>query len=173
MLPVLLTIYFGLTNDWAKSSNKLLLLNALPALMGGAPQFNPNAIGGALAILLPLQFKALEHHRRTIKIGLIALTLIGLALSLTRGAWLALALVGGLWFAWRLLNQRIANQRTAWLMWLMGVLIVAVAGGVILFATPLGDRLLGVGGGRKKIWRNSIAPVGDYPLSGLGPGGFQ
>ena len=75
-LPVLITIYFVLTNDWAKSSNKLPLLNALPALIGGLPQFNPNVVGGSLAMLLPLQFKALEHQQRAIKFGLIALTLI-------------------------------------------------------------------------------------------------
>jgi hypothetical protein len=172
-LPVLLTIYFVLTNNWAESSNKLPLLSALPALIGGAPQFNPNVIGGALAMLLPLQIKALEHHRRAIKLGLIVFTLIGLALSLTRGAWLALALVGGLWFAWRWLNQRVANQRTARFIWLAGVLIVAVAGSVILFATPLGDRLLGLGGDRTNIWRNSIALISDYPLSGFGLGSFE
>ncbi len=59
-LPMLITIYFVLTNDWARSSNKLPLLSTLPALIDGAPQFNPNVVGGALAMLLPLQFKALE-----------------------------------------------------------------------------------------------------------------
>jgi hypothetical protein len=57
--------------------------------------------------------------------------------------------------------------------WLVGVLILAVAGGVILFATPLGDRLLGLGGDRTNIWRNSVALVGDYPLSGFGLGSFE
>lgn len=173
VLPVLITLYFMLTNDWAKSSNKLPLLSALPALIGGAPQFNPNVVGGSLAMLLPLQFKALEPHRRAIRLGLIALTLIGLALSLTRGAWLALIFVGGLWGAWRFLNQRSANQRTARIAWLTGVLIIAVAGGLLLIATPLGDRLLGLGGDRTNIWRNSVALIGDYPLSGFGLGSFE
>ena len=149
------------------------MLNALPALVGGAPRFNPNVIGGALAMLLPLQIKALAQHRRSIQIGLIALTLIGLALSLTRGAWLALSLVGGLWFAWRWLNRRVTNQRTARLVWLTGVIVLAVIGGAILFATPLGDRLLGLGGDRTNIWRNSLALIDDYPLSGFGLGSFE
>ncbi len=172
-LPVLLTVYFVMTNDWAKSSNKLPLLNTLPALIGGAPQFNPNVIGGALAMLLPLQIKAVEYHRRAIRLGLIAFTVIGLALSLTRGAWLALVLVGGLWIAWRWLNQRVTARRTARLIWLAGVLLIAIAGGVILFATPLGDRLLGMGGDRTNVWRNSFALLGDYPLSGFGLGSFE
>ncbi|MBI5566694.1 MAG: O-antigen ligase family protein [Chloroflexi bacterium] len=173
VLPALITIYFVLTNDWAKSSNKLPLLSALPALIGGLPQFNPNVVGGSLAMLLPLQWKALEHQQRAIKFGVIAITLIGLALSLTRGAWLALALVSGLWFAWRWLNQRMANQRQARWIWLAGVLALAVIGGVVIFATPLGDRLLGLGGDRTHIWRNSLALVGDYPLSGFGLGSFE
>lgn len=173
VLPVSLTLYFALTNDWAKSSNKLPLLSALPALIGGLPQFNPNVVGGSLAMLLPLQWKALEHQHRALKFGLIALTLIGLVLSLTRGAWLALGLIGGLWFAWRFLTRRIANQRTARVTWLVGVLILAVAGGVILFATPLGDRLLGLGGDRTHIWRNSIALAGDYVFTGFGLGSFE
>ncbi len=172
-LPPLITIYFVLTNDWAKSSNKLPLLNALPALIGGLPQFNPNVVGGSLAMLLPLQWKALEQQQRALKFGLIAITLIGLALSLTRGAWLALGLIGGLWFAWRMLNQRLVNPRTARIAWLIGVLILAVVGGVILFATPLGDRLLGLGGDRTHIWRNSLALVGDYPFTGFGLGSFE
>lgn len=172
-LPALITIYFVLTNDWAKSSNKLPLLNALPALVGGLPQFNPNVVGGSLAMLLPLQWKALEQQQRAIKFGSIALTVIGLALSLTRGAWLALILVSGLWFAWRVLNQRMANQRATRIAWLVGVLILAVVGSVVLFATPLGDRLLGLGGDRTHIWRNSLALVGDYPLSGFGLGSFE
>ncbi len=175
-LPTLITIYFVLTNDWAKSSNKLPLLNALPALMGGWPQFNPNVVGGSLAMLLPLQWKALEHQPRAIKFGLIALTLIGLVLSLTRGAWLALGLIGGLWFAWRFLNQRVsesANQRRIRLVWLRGVLIFGVVAGVVLLGTPLGDRLLGLGGDRTHIWRNSLALVGDYPFTGFGLGSFE
>jgi len=172
-LPALITIYFVLTNDWAKSSNKLPLLNALPALIGGLPQFNPNVVGGSLAMLLPLQWKALEQQQRALKFGVIAITMIGLALSLTRGAWLALILVCGLWFAWRFLNQRLASERKARIAWLVGVLILAVVGGVILFATPLGDRLLGLGGDRTNIWRNSVALVGDYPLTGFGLGSFE
>ena len=173
VLPVSLTLYFVLTNDWAKSSSKLPLLSALPALIGGLPQFNPNVVGGTLAMLLPLQWKALEHKSRALKLGLIAPTVIGLALSLTRGAWLALILVSGLWFAWRVLNQRATNQRTARLTWLAGVLIVAVIGGVVLFATPLGDRLLGLGGDRTHIWRNSADLAGDYAFTGFGLGSFE
>ncbi len=175
-LPALITIYFVLTNDWAKSSNKLPLLNALPALIGSLPQFNPNVVGGSLAMLLPLQFKALEHQPRVIKFGLIALTLIGLAFSLTRGAWLALGLIGGLWFAWRFLNQRVsesANQRRIRLLWLTGVLIFGAVAGIVLLGTPLGDRLLGLGGDRTHIWRNSLALVGDYPFTGFGLGSFE
>jgi O-antigen ligase len=152
------------------------LLNALPALIGSLPQFNPNVVGGSLAMLLPLQFKALEHQPRVIKFGLIALTLIGLAFSMTRGAWLALGLIGGLWFAWRFLNQRVsesANQRRIRLLWLTGVLIFGAVAGIVLLGTPLGDRLLGLGGDRTHIWRNSLALVGDYPFTGFGLGSFE
>jgi hypothetical protein len=71
------------------------------------------------------------------------------------------------------LNQRLADQRTARAVWLAGVLIVAAVTSVILFATPLGDRLLGLGGDRVNIWRNSAALVGDYPLTGFGLGSFE
>jgi O-antigen ligase len=179
LLPVILAIYLLLTNDWTKWAEKLAFLSPVTdslARLQFAPQWlqiNPNAIGGALAALLPLQIVALKGERRATQIIFVGITLVGLALSQTRGAWLALGLTLLIWLVWRVAQQHTANLRRARLVWGLivtsGLLIILA----ILTTPSWGEQLLRLGGGRLDIWRNSLALIGDYPITGHGLAGFE
>jgi len=178
-LPVVIALYFLLTNDWARWIGKIPLLDPLLKVLAGWPlssgrlSVNPNVVGGALAALLPLQIYALRHTRRSIQVVTLLVTVTALGLSQTRGAWLALLLVTGMWFLWRQLSKRIGDLRRTRTVWLV---IVIGAGAILLatlIATPLGNLLLGFGGDRRIIWQNSVDLIGDYPVTGLGLAGFE
>lgn len=180
VLPSIIAVWFVLTNDWSRDTTGKLsilhpVLNVLASLrvMPGVPQINPNVIGGAIAALLPLQVKALQGSRRADQVILIGLSLIGLVLSETRGAWLALLIVMSMWALWKFANQRMASQRKARIVWITFVLIGSVIGLALIIVTPIGLRLIGASGDRPNIWRNSLDLVSDYPITGFGLGDFE
>ncbi len=178
-LPAIIAIYFLLTNDWSFWIGKLGIFDPILRMLAAWPLSsiglspNPNVIGGVMAALLPLQIYALRHARRWIAMILIGLSSVALLLSQTRGAWLALALVTGMWLLWRYLVARQSRVRHARWTWLVIVVVVALVGAVTLAVTPLGERLLGLGGDRTELWRNSLDLIGDYPLTGFGLGDFE
>jgi O-antigen ligase len=178
LLPVFVAVYFILTNDWSRWIGKLSVFDPVLRVLAAWPlssiglSANPNVIGGVIAALLPLQVYALRHARRGIAALLIGVSGIALVFSETRGAWLALALVTTLWLLWRFLTARQSQVRRARWMWLGVVVGTGIVSIVILMTTPLGERLLGLGGDRPQIWRNSLDLVGDYPLTGFGLGDF-
>ncbi len=178
-LPSIIAVWFVITNDWSRATNKLAVLDpvlktlSLLRLLPNLPQINPNVIGGVIAMLLPLQIAALKGRRKSITVIWIGLSLIGLALSEARSAWLALLIVTGMWFTWRVTNQRIASRQTARLAWMT---IVSAGGAIVMvgiLATPIGLRLIDAGGDRLNIWRNSLDLVSDYPITGYGLGDFE
>ena len=179
LLPVVVAAYFFLTNDWARSLGKIGAFDPVLRLLAAWPLStiglgaNPNVIGGVIAALLPLQIFALRQTRRWLAVLLIGLSLVTLLFTQTRGAWLSLLFVSGMWLLWRTLTRRLASIRRARLIWLGSVLVVGVVCAAILILTPLGDRLLGLGGDRARIWQNSTDLIGDYALTGLGLGGFE
>ena len=186
-LPACVALYFFLTNDWAGRIGKVPLLD--PAMRWFAAwqpnlaslRLNSNVIGGMLAALLPLQIAALFQHRtrRRIWIGSLLFTVAGLGLlmSASRGAWLALSVVATGWGLERLIDrlaaQRRINKRKAHISWalMMGGLILGLA--AILILTPLGERLLTLRTDRLEVWRNSLDLATDYPFTGLGLGNFE
>lgn len=178
-LPGVIAVYFLLTNDWAHTSGKLPLFAPLFNQLAQWPlssaglAVNPNVIGGVLAALLPLQVFALRSTRRWIKIVLLGVTVGALILTEIRGAWLALFAVTAMWIAWRTITARITNPKTARGWWIGVVVVAGFLIGAVLIATPLGGRLLGLGGDRVNIWRNSVDLIGDYPITGLGLTGFE
>jgi O-antigen ligase len=179
VLPVVIAVYFLLTNDWAHAVEKVPLLTPFFNLLALWPLstiglgVNPNVIGGALAALLPLQVFAVRTSRRWIRIVLLAMTSIALLLTATRGAWLSLAIATSMWMAWRMISTRNADQRRARWLWIGVVVLAGILIGGVLIATPLGERLLGFGGDRRNIWQNSVDLIGDYPVTGVGLAGFE
>ncbi len=179
LVPVLIGVYFLLTNDWARWSEKLAFLKTVTGWLANfqsglvALQINPNVIGGVMAVMLPLQFAALRYSRRWVQVVLIGFSVVVLILTQTRGAWLALSLAIGMWIVWRLTMRFTSTQRTARLIWIIAVVLGGLALLALLALTPVGRWLIDSSGQRPDIWRNSLALINDYPLTGHGLAGFE
>lgn len=138
--------------------------------------FNPNIVGGSLAILLPIAVASLLGGQSwTIRVLGAASVLIGgvvLLLSQSRGG-----LAG---FALALLAMGVAYSRK---FLLVVVVIVSVGVAVILMAGPLHvSQVLLAGGtgsavgsleGRLELWSRALYMVQDFPFSGVGLGMFD
>jgi tetratricopeptide (TPR) repeat protein len=186
-LPVVVAIYFLLTNDWSYRIGKLPWLD--PALRWFATwqptlpglRLNSNVVGGIIAALMPLQALALfENQKRNriwLRVFLMGLSAFGLLLSESRGAWLALAVATGVWGLWKLYNrlarQWAMNEQSARVIWIVLLVIVSLAAILALAFTPWGNRLLGLRSDRLAVWRNSLDLASDYPFTGLGLGNFE
>jgi putative inorganic carbon (HCO3(-)) transporter len=182
LLPAALAVYFLLTNDWVRWAGKLPWLDPLMAwLAGWQPQWSthalhPNVAGGLLAALIPMQMAAVRRSRAGWP--LIAVTLIALLLTGSRGAWgaLALSLAGWALLA-RLNNRRMAR---AWLPLVAALLFLAVAGATLTL-TPLGASLAADFGElsraaaaeRLALLHNSLDLALDTPFTGSGLASFQ
>ncbi len=110
LLGAFVALYFVITNDWSAGKSKFDVLtqigswvsDPLPAVPGHRLQ--PNVAGGLTAMILPFVVSLLREARskgRKPELalwGAVALAiLLGLILSASRGAWLALAGVGLFW----------------------------------------------------------------------------
>lgn len=195
LLPSLVAVYFLLTTDWQVWQDKLAwmgpALDVLIAIRQPAP-VNPlhiNMAGGMIAALLPLQAGALCWDRsswplRIAGLALLAISLLGLMVSSSRGAMLALLTVTGAWLLWKaagvvyasLVYEEDRSRMRHWQIVIWGVLgaVAALVGLGILIATPLGVRLLQtVSDSRLVIWLDALNLVQDTPLTGLGFDAFQ
>jgi hypothetical protein len=108
---------------------------------------------------------------------LVGLSTLGLLLSESRGAWLALAIAAGVWGLWelfsRLARQWAINQRQARVAWIVILAIVSLVCVLTLALTPWGNQKLGLRSDRLTVWRNSLDLASDYPFTGLGLGNFE
>jgi tetratricopeptide (TPR) repeat protein len=181
ILPVLVVVYFVLTNDWTSRLGKVGWLDpALRWLASWQPQLpgwrlDSNTLGGVLATLAPLQIAALSLNgaRKWRGVFLTSVTLIGLLLSESRGAWIALTIVAALAALW-LISGRIASRRRQTRLFVfVGILAILVVAGAAAAMTPAGQSLLHQRSDRWEVWRNSLDLAGDYPFTGLGLGGFE
>ena len=158
-------------------AHRLFDLSALPSAKWRAfgTLGNPNWVGAYLAVTLPLALARLwsaEKRGERARSWLIAgLILVGLTLTLARGAWLAAACGVG---ALMLLDRRNEPRRAA-----VTCLIVAVALGAGIAWMSFGRHevalALGRSGslaGRIRMWQVSAAMTGARPLFGWGPGRF-
>jgi len=184
----LVSVVFIATHDWVAEPAALGPITRLGvALQAPLPPLplegflNPNAVGGVMALLLPLSLGlAVEvRSRRTwlMAWGLLAGAVMALALLLTtsRGAWLglagALALGVAWWLAGRLGRQ---NQRLAIFGGLVALgvlaLLLPVVGISSLRAMALESLNLA---NRPKLFSQAALLVRDYPFTGCGLGGFS
>ena len=189
ILPAAISVYSLLTTDWMQWAQKLPWLNPWrswiimlrPAFSGFT--LHPNVVGGVLAALIPLQLAALLSVKRSGTQTLLGalclgLSVLGLFMSASRGAWLALAIVLAAWGLWWLSGQ-VGNRRKGlsdprlrralWVVALSGVVVtLCVAVFVMLSRGQMRDL-----DGRLALWRNSLDLALDYPLSGLGLASFE
>jgi hypothetical protein len=140
----------------------------------------PNSFAGLLLLVLPaVGALALRRHASAtqrvwwIWIGLVLLT--GLALTLSRGAWLALGVVLPVW---ALLAAPGTWRRRA--VWAAGVVLLVAASGAILFVQSAAVRtrftqLIHDGGEvtRPHLWRVAWGLVRDAPVLGTGAGSYN
>ena len=179
LLPVIIGGFFLLTNDWARWGEKIPFLKAVTGGLTGLQigpnwlRINPNVVGGVMAVLLPLQVAAVRSARWWVQVILIGFSLLVLILSQTRGAWLALSLAAGMAGGWYVALRLMRSQRAARIAWSL----VVVIGGIVLIGvltmTPLGSLLIDSSGQRPDIWRNSLALINDYPLTGHGLASYE
>jgi len=194
LLPAVAAAYFLLTTDWQAWQEKLGWLGPALGLLAAlriptsGHLLHPNMAGGLLAALLPLQIGALRWRRspgwlRAAGLALIALSLLGLLASGSRGAWLALLAAGGLWLAWRAAGALLPRtgrpaagrrRELAQMAMILTLLLAGLLAGLALLATPTGERLLTAGSqSRLTLWIDALQLLGDTPLTGLGFEAFQ
>jgi O-antigen ligase len=203
-LPAFIAVYFLVTADFGLVEMKAAPFNPVYRLIESLRPRLPidamhsNVAGGLIAFLLPLQVFALRG-RRTGWI-LIAISLAGLLLSASRGAWAALAAVAAAWGLAALAGSGRKRAAAVGGVALILLLAAAIAAPALLAGTPAppaGTAAVaqadenpptaaslpatvdaGDGGffadaqGRLSLYRQSLSLAWDYAFTGLGLGGF-
>lgn len=195
--------YFLSTHDWGANPAKFeavtrfgrTLQTFLPTLPGHRLHFN--VAGGIMAMMIPyagwVTGRAWSRLRRGARssawvswlrlvsaLGALALTLLGLVMTTSRGAWIALGTAGllaGLWAASGWLSGQQIERRTWIFPGLVGLMLLLALGvgigwrggiATVLDALPGGNTVLS----RADLLRNTWTLVRDYPVTGSGLGGF-
>lgn len=189
-------LYFLLTHDWVAIPAKVDALNRIglqimavrPSVLANLHGLHPNVAGGIMALLVPFALAAAVRAIRkghTVTALMIILALgfmgIGLALTTSRGAWLAL--FGGLvaWLMWvgaRYVADYLYLSRRKALS--LGLLLLVGIGLTLVLLTPGGltgvlDSMPGPAStvSRRQIAQDAIDLIGDYWLTGGGLGTFE
>jgi len=138
--------------------------------------FNPNPVGGSLAMLLPIAYASLFGARnwtvRTLGGAAALLCTLVLLLSQSRGG-----LVG---FAVALLAMGVAYTRK--FVWVVVLIALVGLGVVLIVGLPQLSQLLLTGGGgsavdslevRLELWSRALYMLQDFPFTGVGLGMFD
>ncbi|HFE65911.1 MAG TPA: tetratricopeptide repeat protein [Chloroflexi bacterium] len=180
--------YFLLTNDWGAPtadyfgpirSVGLLLMRVRPSLP--LPIFHPNKVAGMLVVLIPFILASAlyawqKRWRNWLLLALACggLASLGLLLTGSIGAWLALAAGLGVWLLWELsgfVSRKAAGMQTA-------VFLALLIGGVVvgLVAISLAvERVTAVNQSlaqRYDLLRQTMYLIGDFSIFGGGLGSF-
>jgi hypothetical protein len=204
MLGAGIACYFLATYDWQSSQAGVAVLvrlgqslqTLLPSIPG--PPLSANQVGGMLAMLAPFSgWIAIRSWQEIRSSGqartlarwltlvlawvLLALILLGLLMTVSRGAWIALGgalLLGILWIVAGWLTRRNARWRP-WVFLGLGLSasIAALATQAAVSQQPAASSNglldLDTWFSRLGFYQNSQTLVRDYPLVGAGLGGFQ
>jgi putative inorganic carbon (HCO3(-)) transporter len=196
-------LYFVATHDWGAQPVKAASLARLGRAMQGllpslpGPPLNPNVAAGFVVAMLPFtglvaiqalqRFRCAPRSRRPRHAwilgaawGLLAVTLVGLVVTRSRGSWLALGgalLIMGLWFV----AGRLSRGAVGWRVWVFaGLLLLVCALGLgVALALPSESVVLDVlpglasGFSRLDLMGASLTLVRDYPFLGAGLNSYQ
>lgn len=188
-----LGLYFLLTYDWNVQPADVAVLNRLglawmdmrPTLPG---YLHPNQAGGLLAMLAPFGLAASLQAWRTrrwplfgLAAGSLGVTLIGLLMTSSRGAWLALAVGLGLWALWIVCEAAAPRAGVpARRLFLAALVVLGVAGIGLIAVYPGGlvgvaDRLPGLASGtsRWELAVNTFHLSSDFSFTGGGLRAFE
>jgi hypothetical protein len=189
LMGVIIAIIFMLNNDWNTQSSDLGVINRAGGwIMANRPSIGPlsllpNIAGGLLAILVPIPF-ALglfswvkgDRAKAILSLAMGMVVLIGLFLTSSRGAWIALLLGMAVWVLLKVsvyLSVRIRKPSQLVFILLLLLLLIPVLwvigtfpGGVV----GLADRLPGLPSGESRLDLavNTTKLIGDYPFTGGG-----
>jgi hypothetical protein len=189
-----ISLYFLTTHDWEAFPTKYTTLSAIGrSLQGPLPdlpghRLNPNVAGGILAMMIPFAATVSKQARRErnwpaliLGLGLFGVTLLGLLLSTSRGAWLAVLgamMLAVLWWLAGLGNGKQPGRRR-----LLFVGMVLLGAMISLFGLILWPEipqrliaslpLLAGGTSRLDLFRNSLILVQEYPFIGAGLGTYM
>ena len=190
VFAAIVAVYFAVTNTWGARGAKFDLLSQIGSLVTQSlpdvpgRRLNPNIVGGVIATVLPFAVPLLvEARQRTSAFVLWALVALvatlGLVLTGSRGAWLALVVVG---LAWALAREfgGLTQRRVRLRALLLAVMLLSVLG-VVASMSDLGT----VGGApiagptgtstvisRLNVWQGAWALGQDYLFTGAGLGTF-
>jgi hypothetical protein len=205
---LLLSFYFMATHEWAAYPTPAAIERlglALQALLPDLPghRLNPNVAGGMLAFVAPftaaLLLTAGRLERSPRLTGLLATTaglalaliLLGLLLTYSRGAWLALAGAAGLYLLWlttswigirySVFGNPFSVSRSPFLLFGSSLALLLALPLLGLWLWPAGgwallERLLPAGVAdlnRVALLRGGLVLAADYPFTGGGLGSFM
>lgn len=188
-----MAVFFLLTHNWEEFPTKVaafqgvaqLWMQIRPDLQVGATHSN-NA-GGFIALMTPFLVAVVLHTllQKRILPGLLlilagGLTVAGLLLTSSRGAWLALTAALGVWLAWEFsgrLARRLPWQQNR----IFGVTLILSACLATGLATQFPGGIIGLvnqlpgphsAGGRLSLAQDALQIVADFPFTGGGLGAF-
>ncbi|MFN2189852.1 MAG: O-antigen ligase family protein, partial [Candidatus Promineifilaceae bacterium] len=188
-----ISIYMLATNDWDAYPAKIGIVTAvgraISSLRPDLPleSFHPTAMAGAMAVLIPFSAASaasawFERNRSRLLLGLVMVlvTTVGLVMTETRGAWIAVAVAAGLVIWWLIVRSLVRRRRRRRAIF-FGSIALAAAAGVLFFALvpDITERALSSlpsmesGLKRADLYRNSLALINDYPFIGAGLDNFM
>lgn len=171
-----LALYSVATRDWTNPPAKFGWLAAsgravqavVPPVPAGLPRLHPNVVGGMLAVLLPMSLAIVRRptdgtRRPWSPAGIVSVSLIGigLALSESRGAWLAVGACASAAVVW---PHRTSGRRPP-----ATLLVAAGAAAVFLLTAVIGSPRTAE---RLTLYSRSLALAADYMWTGAGLGTF-
>ncbi len=190
---VVLTAYFLMTHDWSAYPTKVPFLTDLGRWLSGrlpslpTEQFNPNIVGGMLATIAPCYLPLIALPRQSKRVFIRrwlpllwavagAVTLTGVVLAVSRGAWVALSVTAGLWGLWRLrvpLQQHVRLPKRRYVVGgglTVGLILAILATSMAPAAELPGTAALQ---NRLTLLRSGSRLARDYLFTGIGPGTFE
>lgn len=197
-------LYFLATHEWQAWEVKIQVLSRLgcslhaPLAAWPGHRMNPNVAASVLGLMLPfgglVTLQAWRQLRQAgpprprahwlrlvVAVGLLALTLFGLLMTVSRAAWLAVAvalLVVALWANAGWLGQVTGISRAAAFSGQLGFGLVLLLTTSLIWPRTIAAALTALPDastafGRLELLQRSPTLLGDYPLVGAGLGGFQ
>lgn len=180
LAPTLLAVIYVCGSDWTRPVGKVHWLDALQPWLAlvhvdGLVAPPANAVGGLLAIWLPLQVAALRSTRATVpgwarafQAALVAASAGALVLTRLRGAWLALLLaLAGLAIARTLPRPGTLVGRRG-VRWALGGAAIVATVAVVWAWRVSWPHLAHIRPDRAAVWGQSWDLAWDYALTGLG-----
>ena len=189
LMGVIIAIIFILNNEWNTQSSDLGVINRAGGwIMANRPSIgslslSPNFVGGLLAILVPIplalglySWKKGDRAKAILSLAMGMVVLLGLFLTSSRGAWIALLLGMGVWVLSKVsVYLSVKIRKPSQLVFILLLLLLIIPALWVIGTFPggvvgLADRLPGSASGESRydLAVNTARLIGDYPFTGGG-----